>query len=133
MKFGLNCPVGLAFPLRRGLGHVPGPGRRRGGRGVHGGKLKLRNVLPKWAFIKFGMLCAYVMSTVIVYSLDIVRPAAVDNLMPYSVFNYWGRLLIWRNRTLLPLLRRCPTAAASPTLEIALISRYLSVRKVCLN
>lgn len=65
------------------------------------------------------MLCAYVMSTLIVYSLDNVRVA--DNLMPHSVFNYRARLLIcgtgrWSDSE----------APAVPTLEIAFISRYLT-------
>ncbi|KAJ3655718.1 hypothetical protein Zmor_014838 [Zophobas morio] len=63
------------------------------------------------------MLCAYVMSTLIVYSLNNVR-AAVDNLMLYSVFNYWGRLLISGTG-------RCPNSEAPPpTLEITFIVRY---------
>lgn len=68
------------------------------------------------------MLCAYVMSTLIVYSLNNVR-AAVDNLMLYSVFNYWGRLLISGTG-------RCPNSQAPPptppTLEITFIVRYFS-------
>jgi hypothetical protein len=72
------------------------------------------------------MLCAYVMSTLIVYSLNNVR-AAVDNLMLYSVFNYWGRLLISGTG-------RCPNSEAPPlpppppppTLEITFIVRYFS-------
>jgi hypothetical protein len=66
------------------------------------------------------------MSTLIVYSLNNVR-AAVDNLMLYSVFNYWGRLLISGTG-------RCPNSEAPPlpppppppTLEITFIVRYFS-------
>ncbi|EFA03591.1 hypothetical protein TcasGA2_TC013674 [Tribolium castaneum] len=49
--------------------------------------------------------------------------AAVDNLMLYSVFNYWGRLLISGTG-------RCPNSEAPPPtppiLEITFIVRYFS-------
>lgn len=54
----------------------------------------------KRSFIRRGMLCAHMTYKAIVYSPQNERRSVpsrrycLDNLMPYSVFNYWGRLLI---------------------------------------